>query len=340
MRQSYKFTHSTADRWGMFDPRSGENSLAREVFAADQSIQGYIPDIRRNKKEWFAYFDHNKTNKLSKAALLQALVDTLMTTLDYNTSSEYSGSGSVSGSGSGSGSGRGSGSDRGCSEQQREAPDIDALISMIDAMWEVTGLQPNDLVSLDEFIAPDGVADTVIASLPPLPRVQQSSPSAPVSVSSSFLPTNPMMEYLQMQCGLCGAQKSIAYTPTTIPTNMMVTCSVCACRNEIALPILESTQQGVSGQTYPMLSEPVYTTTRIGRRDNAEDTSSSSSSSSSSSPSLSSSSSSSSSPSLSSSSTVFKNVFVLCPGRCGSQTFSTACKHLTNYTSGAIHMQH
>jgi hypothetical protein len=28
------------------------------------------------------------------------------------------------------------------------------------------------------------------------------------------------------------------------------------------------------------------------------------------------------------------NVFVLCTGRCGSQTFAKACKHITNYTSG------
>ena len=30
----------------------------------------------------------------------------------------------------------------------------------------------------------------------------------------------------------------------------------------------------------------------------------------------------------------FKNIFVLCTGRCGSVTFSKACKHITNYTSG------
>jgi predicted protein tyrosine phosphatase len=32
--------------------------------------------------------------------------------------------------------------------------------------------------------------------------------------------------------------------------------------------------------------------------------------------------------------TRFKNVFVLCTGRCGSQTFSRACEHFTNYTAG------
>lgn len=32
--------------------------------------------------------------------------------------------------------------------------------------------------------------------------------------------------------------------------------------------------------------------------------------------------------------TRFKNIFVLCTGRCGSQTFSRACEHFTNYTAG------
>ena len=31
---------------------------------------------------------------------------------------------------------------------------------------------------------------------------------------------------------------------------------------------------------------------------------------------------------------MYKNVFVLCTGRCGSTTFTRACKHINNYTSG------
>ena len=31
---------------------------------------------------------------------------------------------------------------------------------------------------------------------------------------------------------------------------------------------------------------------------------------------------------------MFKNVFVLCTGRCGSTTFAKACQHFTNYTAG------
>ncbi len=29
----------------------------------------------------------------------------------------------------------------------------------------------------------------------------------------------------------------------------------------------------------------------------------------------------------------YKNVFILCTGRCGSSTFIRACKHITNYTA-------
>ncbi|MDV4144121.1 hypothetical protein [Shimia sp. FJ5] len=31
---------------------------------------------------------------------------------------------------------------------------------------------------------------------------------------------------------------------------------------------------------------------------------------------------------------MYKNIFVLCTGRCGSTTFSKACAHLTNYSAG------
>ena len=30
----------------------------------------------------------------------------------------------------------------------------------------------------------------------------------------------------------------------------------------------------------------------------------------------------------------FRNVFVLCTGRCGSTSFERACRHATNWTSG------
>ena len=268
----------------MYDPRS-DNSLAREVFAADQSIQGYIPDIRRNKKEWFRYFDHNNDSKLSKPEILQALIDTLMTIYDNNERECYD------------------------ENQQKEVPDIDALSDMLDVMWTMMDLKHDDLIHFDQFIAPDGLADTIVGSLPPLPRS-----SAPPVVRL------PAMQYLQMQCGLCGATKSVAYTPTVVATNMVVICSVCRCSNDILLPrvgAVVSQQPYVPPPPAPLPANPIPTTAHVIGRNSSENA-------------------------LSSSTTrsppVFKHVFVLSPGRCGSQTFATACQHLSNYTAGKYSM--
>ena len=42
---------------------SDNSAITKEVFQADQSIQGPIPDIRTYPEKWFKYFDHNKLKK-------------------------------------------------------------------------------------------------------------------------------------------------------------------------------------------------------------------------------------------------------------------------------------
>ena len=292
----------------MFDPRN-ENSLSREVFAADQSIQGYIPDIRRNKREWFRYFDHNNDSMLSKPEILQALIDTMMTIYEDDMNND----------------------------QQGEVPDIDALSDMLDVMWSIAGLSPDDLIGCDQFLSHDGLADSIVGSLPPVPSSSASSSSAS---SSSTLQCAPAMQYLQMQCGMCGATKSIAYAPTIIATNMVVSCSVCGCRNDILLPRINSTTsantniQDIAPSSVASSSVPTNTQTEyptpttaciVNRTSNSSNYDSSSQL--------------SFPSSLSTSiqknqSLLFKHIFVLSPGRCGSQTFATACQHLSNYTAG------
>ena len=299
----YIYLRWTAREEDMYDPRN-ENSLIREVFAADQSIQGYIPDIRRDKKGWFKYFDHNNDSKLSKPELLQALIDTLMTISDGEEAATTTTSDTKDDNGY---------------HEQANAPDIDALSDMLNALWGLAGLDSEDLLPLDQFLVRDGIGDSIIGSLPPLPTRNQGYPD-PVPVQ-----TVPAMQYLHMQCGHCGAQKPIAYTPTVVATNMIVNCSACGCRNDITLPRINSDSflphppSSMSPLLYPPDPPPIPTTAQVTNNDTCEG--------------------STRQQPLSfpaQAQRIYKHVFVLSPGRCGSQTFATSCQHITNYSTGDL----
>lgn len=100
----------------------------REVFSADQSIQGPIPSFRMQAAAWFNYFDHDSDEKLSKAEVLQGLIDTLST----NTS---------------------------------DMPDISSLMESVDILWSMLELGDSGPVTIAQFQAPGGLWESIMSSI-------------------------------------------------------------------------------------------------------------------------------------------------------------------------------
>ena len=107
-----------------------------------------IPDIRSSPDEWYKYFDHVNTNKLSKNDMVQALVDTIN---------------ALTGS----------------------LPDIEQLMESFETMWSISSETTSDgsiavEMSLEQFKKEGGMWELIVASglLPAITPIPVSSTSS------------------------------------------------------------------------------------------------------------------------------------------------------------------
>ena len=149
-------------------PTAAARQASREVFQVDQSIQGPIPSIRLNAKAWFKYFDHNEDDLLSKAQILQAVIDTIN---------------SITG----------------------ETPDIGVLMDSMDCLWAVSGVDDSEEINAELFAARDGLWEAIVSSLIPLPPLQASQRRS-VRIYETTGTSYGRPQEIIVECGECTAR--------------------------------------------------------------------------------------------------------------------------------------
>ena len=142
-----------------------------------------IPDIRKDPKAWFGYFNPNNKPGLSKPEILQSVLDTLNAT-----------TGNI--------------------------PDIENLIESIDNIWLFCNLDQNEEVTYEKFQMEGGLCESIVSSLPPIsPEITATATASAATgtvVSSVTSPINaalnntprvlPLETDVRVQCGRCNAR--------------------------------------------------------------------------------------------------------------------------------------
>jgi hypothetical protein len=154
--------------------------------------ENIIPDIRKDPKAWFGYFNPNNKPGLSKPEILQSVLDTLNAT-----------TGNI--------------------------PDIENLIESIDNIWLLCNLDQNEEVTYEKFQMEGGLCESIVSSLPPISpenitittastaATAATAATATVSAVSAINAVSntprvlPLETDVRVQCGRCNARVMFFY---------------------------------------------------------------------------------------------------------------------------------
>lgn len=117
-----------------------------------------IPDIRRDARGWFQFFDRDRSGRLDKTEVIQAFVASFSATCD---------------------------------------PEV--LVSVVDQLWPLFDRDGGGFISEEEFLARDGLCDTMLAQFPHVPQ--------------TFVPPSEQATPVTMHCWSCRQQSSVQPPP-------------------------------------------------------------------------------------------------------------------------------
>ena len=128
--------------WGRWDT-NGDMMISKEEFIRPRDgVLAYLianystrprpppPDIRQNKAAWFQYWDEDNSRALSKEEIARALIKTF----------------------------------------RMFHVDQDSVVNVLDMIWPIFDGDNSGVIEMKEFIAPDNLADTIIAQLQDMAR--------------------------------------------------------------------------------------------------------------------------------------------------------------------------
>lgn len=131
-----KITEDAERLWSVWDA-DGDGFISYDEFSTC-GVVGYlqqhypgapileVPDIRQNKRGWFQYWDEDNSSSLDKNEMIRALIKTF------------------------------------ASSNRDKIAVIQETVMMI---WSIFDEDGSGVIEIDEFVAPDNFADTIIASM-------------------------------------------------------------------------------------------------------------------------------------------------------------------------------